>query len=194
MRRHDDLRQLAAREKGRLAAPGLTPATQRSIRRTATFLEKEADRLQGQADALIADDESLAASRQLLESIPGIGATTAATVLGELPDPTHFARAQQAAAYAGLAPREYRSGTSVRKRTRLSKAGNARLRKALYLPALTAIRFHPLLGGFFERLVAAGKSRMAAVGACMRKLLMIAYGVLKNGVPFDPSWGRKMPS
>lgn len=194
VRRRDDLRQLAAREKGRLAAPGLTQATQRSIRRTVTFLEKEADRLQKQADALIADDESLTASRALLESIPGIGATTAATILGELPDPAHFASAQQAAAYAGLAPREYRSGTTVRKRTRLSKAGNARLRKALYLPALTAIRFNPLLGGFFERLVAAGKTRMAAIGACMRKLLMIAYGVLKNGVPFDPSWGRKMPS
>lgn len=194
VRRRDDLRQLAAREKGRLATPELTPATQRSIRRTVAFLEKEADRLHKQADDLIADDEALTASRALLESIPGIGATTAATILGELPEPTHFASAQQAAAYAGLAPREYRSGTTVRKRTRLSKAGNARLRKALYLPTLTAIRFNPLLGGFFERLVEAGKSRMAAVGACMRKLLMIAYGVLKNGLPFDPSWGRKRPS
>src|SRR5256714_6880486 len=97
-----------------------------------------------------------------------------------------------AAAYAGLAPRQYRSGTSVRKRTRLSKAGNARLRKALYLPALTAIRFNPLVGVFYERLVAAGKAKMAAVGACMRKLLMIAYGVLKSRTPFDPSRGRKM--
>lgn len=194
VRRRDDLRQLAAREKGRLAAPGLTKASQRSIRRTVTFLEKEADRVQKQADAVIAAEETLAADRDLLVSIPGIGAATAATLLGELPDGAHFATAQQAAAYAGLAPREYRSGSSVRKRTRLSKAGNARLRKALYLPTLTAIRFNPLLEGFFERLVAAGKTRMAAVGACMRKLLMIAYGVLKNRVPFDPSWGRKMPS
>jgi transposase len=191
VRRRDDLRQLAAREKGRLASPGLTSATRRSLQRTVTFLEKEADRLHKQAEALIAADETLAADSDLLQSIPGIGAATAATILGELPDAAHFACAQQAAAYAGLAPREYRSGTSVRKRTRLSKAGNARLRKALYLPTLTAIRFNPLLGGFFERLVAAGKSRMAAVGACMRKLLMIAYGVLKNRVPFDPLWGRK---
>jgi hypothetical protein len=75
-----------------------------------------------------------------------------------------------------------------------ARAGNARPHKALYLPALTAIRFDPLLGGFFERLISAGKSRMAVVGACMRKLLMIAYGVLKNRVPFDPSWGRKLPT
>ena len=194
MRRRDDLRQLAAREKARLAVPGLTKATQRSMGRTITFLEKEAERLQKQADALIAAEETLATDRDLLLSIPGIGAATAATIFGELPDAAHFATAQQAAAYAGLAPREYRSGSSVRKRTRLSKAGNARLRKALYLPTRTAIRFNPLLGGFFERLVASGKSRMAAVGACMRKLLMIAYGVLKNRVPFDPSRGRKVPS
>jgi transposase len=191
VRRRDDLRQLAAREKGRLASPGLTTASRRSIRRTVAFLEREADRVQKQADDLIAASEALAADRALLESIPGIGAATSATLLGEMPDLAHVASAQQVAAFAGLAPREYRSGTSVRKRTRLSKAGNARLRKALYLPTLTAIRFNPLLGGFFERLIAAGKSRMAAVGACMRKLLMIAYGVLKNRAPFDPLWRRK---
>jgi hypothetical protein len=111
---------------------------------------------------------------------------------GRLPLPgSDGASAQQAAAYAGLAPRPYGSGTSVRKRTRLSKAGSARLRKALDLPTLTAIRFNPRLRALFERLVAAGKARMAAVGARMRKLLMIAYGVLKNRAPFDPSWSSK---
>ncbi|MGL4464304.1 MAG: IS110 family transposase [Planctomycetia bacterium] len=86
--------------------------------------------------------------RALLESIPGVGPVAATAVLAELPNPARFATAQQAAAYAGLAPREHRSGTSVHKRTRLSKAGNARLRKALYLPALTAIRFNPLVAAF----------------------------------------------
>ena len=79
----------------------------------------------------------------------------------------------------------------VKRRTRLSKAGNARLRKAPYLPTLTAIRFNPLLEGFFDRLVEAGKPRMQAVGACMRKLVMICYGVLKNRAPFDPEWASK---
>src|SRR5205085_6995977 len=99
--------------------------------------------------------------------------------------------AQSAAAYCGLAPREFKSGASVRGRTRLSKAGNARLRKALYLPTLTAIRFNPVLASFFSRLVGAGKPRMQAVGACMRKLIMICYGVLKNRKPFDPEWMSK---
>src|SRR5262249_61045154 len=92
---------------------------------------------------------------------------------------------------AGLAPGEYRRGTSVRRRPRLSKAGNARLRKALYLPTLTAVRFNPLLKGFFDRLVAAGKPKMQAVGACMRKLAMLCYGVLKTRRPFDPQWSTK---
>ena len=109
-----------------------------------------------------------------------------------MPDPSRFATAQQAAAYAGLAPREDRSGTSVKKRTRLSKAGNARLRKALDLPAMTAVRFNPLVAAFYDRLVAAGKPKMAAVGACMRKLLMVAYGVFKSRTAFDPTRASKM--
>jgi transposase len=90
-----------------------------------------------------------------------------------------------------LAARGYRSGTSVHKRTRLTKAGNARLRRAPYLPTLTAVRFDPVLAGFYDRLVAAGKPKMQAVGACMRKLVMICYGVLKNRQPFDPAWASK---
>ena len=86
----------------------------------------------------------------------------------------------------GLAPREFRSGKSVKRYTRLSKAGNARRRKALYLPTLSAIRSNPVLRAFYERLVAAGKPRVRAVGACMRKLVMICYGVLKSRKPFDP--------
>ena len=99
--------------------------------------------------------------------------------------------AQSAAAYCGLSPREFTSGTSVRKKTRLSKAGNPRLRKALFLPTQTAVRFNPLLRGFFARLVAAGKPKMQAAGACMRKLVMRCYGVLKNRTPFDAEWASK---
>src|SRR5437763_375509 len=148
----------------------------------------------GLADHLAAACPDLRADRDLLVSVPGVGRQTAATVQAELPERAAGRSAQAAAAYAGLAPREFRSGSSVRKRTRLSKAGNARLRTALYLPTLTAIRFNPLLKGFFERLVAAGKPKMQAVGACMRKLVMLCYGVLKNRAPFDPAWAAKKAS
>jgi transposase len=145
------------------------------------------------ADDLIAASARLREDRALLQSIPGVGATTAQAIPAELPAVGQVPSAE-AAAFAGLAPRQHQSGTTVRKRARLSKAGNARLRKALYLPALTAIQSNPLLKALDERLTAAGKAKMAAVGACMRKLLMISYGVLKNRAPFDPSWGSKRAS
>ncbi|MFO0849358.1 MAG: transposase [Gemmataceae bacterium] len=133
-----------------------------------------------------------AADRNLLATIPGVGSQTTSTVRVELPALDRIPSAQAVAAYCGLSPREFRSGASVRRRTRLSKAGNARLRKGLYLPTLTAVRFNPLLEAFFDRLVAAGKPKMQAIGACMRKLVMICYGVLKHRAPFDPAWASRI--
>jgi len=192
VRRIDDLVEMAAREKGRLASPALTPAVRKSVARTVRLLEKETARLRADADELVEATPALKADRALLESIPGVGRQTATTVLAELPAVERLPSAQSAAAYCGLSPREYTSGTSVRKKTRLSKAGNPRLRKALFLPTQTAVRFNPLLRGFFQRLVAAGKPRMQAIGACMRKLVMICYGVLKNRKPFDPNWASRI--
>jgi transposase len=194
VRRRDDLRAPAAHEKARLDAPVLTPAARKSVARVVKLLGREADRMPAAADALIAATPGLAADRDLLASIPGVGTQTASTVLAELPPTNRLPSAESAAAYAGLAPREFESGSSVRGRTRLSRAGNARLRKALYLPTLTAVRFNPVLTAFLARLVAAGKPRMQAVGARMRKLVMICYGVLKNRRPFDPQWASRRPT
>ena len=154
-------------------------------------MEKEAATVRAEADGLVAAAEALRADRELLETIPGVGRRTATTVLAERPAVERLPGAGSAAAACGLAPRESRSGTSVKRRTRLSKAGNARLRQALYLPTLTAIRFHPVLKGFYDRLVAAGEPRMQAAGACRRRLVMLCYGVLKNRAPFDPDWASK---
>jgi transposase len=192
VRRLDDLTEMAAREKGRLASPALTTAIRQSVERTVRLLEKETAKLRADADELVAATRALHADRTLLESIPGVGRQTATTILAELPAVDRLPSAQSAAAYCGLAPREFKSGTSVRRRTRLSKAGNARLRKALFLPTQTAVRFNPLLQGFLERLVDAGKPKMQAIGACMRKLVMICYGVLKNRTPFDPNWSSRI--
>jgi transposase len=191
VRRIDDLVEMAAREKCRLASAALTKSARQSITRTVRLLEKEVARVREQADALVAARESLSADRALLESVSGIGRQMATTILAELPAVERLPSAESATAYCGLSPREYQSGTSVKKRTRLSKAGNARLRKALFMPTQTAVRFTPVLKRFFERLVGAGKSPMQAIGACMRKLVMICYGVLKNRQPFDPKWSSR---
>jgi transposase len=121
-------------------------------------------------------------------SIPGVGPSTVALLLSELPNVSRFQRASRAAAFAGLVPRVRQSGSSVHSRPRLSKFGSPRLRKGLFFPAMVALRFNPLVRDFGERLRSRGKSPMTVVGAAMRKLLHIAYGVLKSGKPFDPNF------
>lgn len=127
--------------------------------------------------------------RILLESIPGIGRATALALLAELPDPALFERARDAAAWAGLTPSLRESGTSVRQRPRLSKQGNGRLRKALYMPALVLLRGKAAHGPgrLRDRLREAGKPEMVIIGALMRKLLQTVCGVLKHRQPFNPS-------
>jgi transposase len=129
--------------------------------------------------------------RELLDTIPGIGGTTAAALLAEVPDIKEYRSARQVAAFAGPVPRQRQSGSSVRGRVRLSKIGNARLRKALYFPAVTALRCSPFFQQWAEGLRQRGKSKMAVIGAAMRKLIHLAYGVLKTGRPFDPEWAQR---
>jgi transposase len=107
--------RLAAAEKNRLDAPDLTPAARKSVARVVKLLSREADRVQ----AVVAADPALAADCELLESVKGVGRQTATTVLAELPPVDRLGSAESAAAYCGLAPAEFQSGKSVRKRTRL---------------------------------------------------------------------------
>jgi transposase len=123
--------------------------------------------------------------RDLLCTIPGIGVATAARLLAECRSITAFDSARAYAAFAGLVPRDAQSG-QARGRARLSKLGSARLRYALYFPALSATRAKGPVQQFSARLRGAGKAKMVVVAAVMRKLLHIAYGVLKHQRPFDP--------
>jgi transposase len=125
--------------------------------------------------------------RELLDPIPGLGATTSAVLLACLGDIQRFDNANQVAAFTGLSPAERQSG-KYKGQTRLSKTGDAFLRKALYLPAVVAGRHNPVVRAFCERLKAKDKAGKVIVGAAMRKLLTLAYGVLKSGQPFDPKW------
>jgi transposase len=180
VRRLESVQGMLQQEKNRLSVPALIPSVQRSLQESIQFLEAEIARLQQQIDDHITGHPTLKADQELLLSIPGIGQTLSQWLLAELPDVGQFSCAQAVGAYAGLNPRECRSGTSIQRPTRLSKAGNARLRKALYMPALVAIRFNPPIKARFARLVQKGLKPKAALCAAMRKLLMIAYGVLKS--------------
>lgn len=122
---------------------------------------------------------------KLLQSIPGVGPATIMQVLAFIGDPSLFDNAKKLSAFVGLNPKQNQSGTSINGRTRLSKMGNANLRKAFYMPAVVALRYNPIIKAFSERLKASGKMMMVIIGAAMRKLLHIIYGVLKNETPFN---------
>jgi transposase len=148
------------------------------------ILEQEIEGVKQKIKALIKSDDDMNTNRELLESIPGIGEETIPYVLAMVGDVKKFDSAKQVAAYAGLNPKQHQSGSSVRGRTHLSKIGNARLRKAFYMPAITAMRHNPVIKAFCDRLALRGKAKMAIVGAAMRKLLHMVYGVLKSKKPF----------
>jgi transposase len=120
-----------------------------------------------------------------LESIPGVGEATIAQILSFMGVPKRFKNARQLAAFVGLNPKKHESGSSVRGRSRLSKTGDSALRKALYMPAISAKKYNPVIKAFCERLQKAGKPPMVIIGAAMRKLLHLIYGVLKSGKPFN---------
>jgi transposase len=140
---------------------------------------------QTQLRSLCAANEELARQCRLLASIPGIGETTALLLLAEIPDIRSFRNAKQLAAFAGLTPANRSSGTSVKKQSRLSKRGSSSLRRILFMPALCARRYNPVLRAFAEGLLQRGKKKMAVIGALMRKLMHCIYGVLKSGQPFN---------
>lgn len=191
-RRWQALASMIAQEKNRLetASEALIPLIQNHIK----FLQKERQALKHLIEQHVEAQATLKSQRALLLSIPAIGHTTAAILLAELGDLSRFRSARQASAYGGLTPQEHQSGSSVHGKPRMCKIGNARLRQALFLPSLSAIRHNPLIEPFYERLLAAGKSKMCAIGAAMHKLLRLAYGVLKSGLPFDPNWALPAPA
>jgi len=150
-------------------------------------IEEKIDALEEEIEEHVGDSADLNEQCSLLDSIPGVGLQTAAIVVSELGSADRFESARQAAAYAGLVPSHHRSGTSIRGESKMSKVGNARLRNAMYFPAMSALRCNAAIKAFGDRLKERGKEKMVVIGAAMRKLLHICYGVLKSGRPFDAS-------
>lgn len=185
VRRREAVQDMLTQERNRQQAGALSAPVAASLARVVEALEAELADLDQQIRDHLDQHPTLRAQRELLCTIPGIGVATAARLLAECRAITAFDSARAYAAFAGLVPRESQSGQS-RGRARLSKLGSARLRYALYFPALAAARVPGPVHAFAARLRAAGKATMVVVAAVMRKLLHIAYGVLKHQRPFDP--------
>lgn len=185
VRRLEVLQQMRQMERNRLE--GTPSGVHDSIRAVLNTLDEQITAIQKQIREHIDSHADLKCQQALLTSIPGIGAMTATQLLAELGS-MEFSRAGQAAAFVGLVPRQHLSGSSVRGRSSLCKMGRSRLRKALFFPAMVALRHNPLVRAMGERLAATGKSKMVILGAAMRKLVHLAFGVLKSRKAFHPQW------
>jgi transposase len=183
-RRRIALDEMRIQEKNRLQGPGVGDV-RGSIEETLAFFDRQIKEIDAQIRSLIGDDPTLRGQRELLTSIPGIGERVAVTILGELPNLNEFRSAKALSAFVGLCPREFRSGRSI-STSWLSRAGNSHIRHMLYMPAVSAMHCNPILKPFADRLRAAGKRGKQIIAAVMRRLLVLAYGVVKSGQPFDP--------
>lgn len=186
VRRLDALMDMRQQEVNRLhVAPAVVAET---VEAHIDFLDRSIRETKERIRDHIDNHPDLRRKKELLASIPGIGEATIAVSLSEFANIDRFRNAKCLAAFTGVAPRERQSGSSVRGRTVLSKMGRGKLRKAFFMPALVALRYNPLLKAMKERMLAAGKAKMAIVGAAMRKLVHLIYGVLKSGRPFDANY------
>lgn len=188
VRRLEVLIGMQTEETNRAQAGELTEAVQASIRTIVSHLDEEIRTVRAQIRQHMDQHPTLRQQRDLLTSIPGIGEKTAAVLLAELFHKP-YTSAKQAAAFAGVTPRANDSGIHVGRRT-MSKVGPGRVRKALYFPAIAALRSNPTLRPLATRLGREGKPKLVIIGAAMRKLIHIAFGVLKSGRVYDPSLAR----
>lgn len=155
---------------------------QKSIRRLSSALRRELATIDDDMDGHIRKSPLWLVKQNLLTSMPGVGATTARTLLAELPELGSLDR-RQIAALAGLAPFTRQSGTWRGKS--FIGGGRGSVRAALFMAALVAIRHNPVLKQFRDRLVAAGKPKIVAVVAAMRKLLTILNAMIRDQKPWQ---------
>jgi transposase len=195
LRRQADLEQLLRQERNRREAaglrPGVAPAVPASVDRVIAALEAELEQIEQAIAAHQAQHAALAEQARLLESVPGVGAKTVLPLL------VLFHRyhrvtagrrdAQGVTAYAGLDPRPYESGSSVRRRATISRMGDGDLRRRLFMAALGGVRGHNVLRTFYQGLVERNKAKKLALVAAARKLLTWAWAVFRDGTPFDPA-------
>jgi transposase len=152
------------------------------------WLDTEIKKLEKDINDHIDRHPGLKHDAALISSIPGIGPTTVARILGHLGDIRRFKNAKALSAFLGVTPKQRSSGTSLKGRTMISRTGNTALRAALFMPSLVARKHNPLLNQFAERMLATGMSKKAVICAVMHKMTHLIYGVIRTGKPFDANY------
>lgn len=188
--RVEALKQMHQQEANRLEAHRANADSEMmtEVREHLEWLEQKIAHLSDDIDDHIDRHPELKKDAELMKSIPGVGPSTVAKVLAYLGDVRRFRSAKALAAFVGVSPRLRLSGSSVRGRSVISRTGHASIRKALYMPGMVALRHNPILKVFGERLRANGLAPKAVIGAAMRKLVHLIYGVVRSGEPFRPDF------
>lgn len=190
--RREAIAQDLQRERNRQEKADATDTPERirqSLADSIEFLIKQLAQLQQDIDQHIDKHPGLRDDMALLQSIPAVGPQVGGNLLSVMHS-HDFDSAEQLAAYLGLVPVERQSGSSVLGRSRLSKAGPARIRAVLYMAAVVATRYNPHVKAVYDRLLARGKSKMSALGAAMRKLVHLCFGVIKTRKPYQPDYAK----
>jgi transposase len=186
VRRVDSLIDMRSQEKNRISTAHESVIV--LIKEHIVYLDQEIEKIRKQIADLIKQNPHLKQRKDLLDSIPGLGKATVPHLLAELDNLDKFTHVREMVAFIGLAPKETLSGSSIKGKPRLCKIGHARLRKALYMPALVSIQCNPVMIAFYNRLKEKGKNGKVIVCAIMRKLVLVIFGVLKSGKMYDPNY------
>jgi transposase len=181
MARRRQLLEMRVAEQNR--RPSLPPRLRPALDAHVVWLSRQLEDVDGELDRTLRDSPVWREKEALLRSIPGIGPVVARTLLAELPELGTLERGE-AAALAGVAPLNQDSGR--RQGTRRTWGGRGPVRAALYMAAVVAARCNPAIRALYQRLRAAGKPTKVALVACMRKLLLIANALLREGIPWSP--------
>ena len=193
VRHIDSLTVQHTREKNRLHAARGSVATSRCVvedlKRSLAALQRRIVRLRREAIALIQANQTMRQNFALLISMPGIAEISALQLLGELTLLSPEMSVRQWVAHSGLDPAHRVSGSSIHLPSRISRAGNRHLRRALYMPALVAVQRDPHLKAFYQTLLARHKAKLQALIAVARKMLHAIYGIFRSHTPYD---GRKL--
>jgi transposase len=186
-----DLDQMRQQERNRLQAGETATSVLQRIRDHITFLDAQMVAVKQEIEQHIDQHPDLRQQRDLIASIKGVGHLTAAKLLAEIRNIADFDSPQQLVAFAGLNPRQHRSGSSIRGKSRISKVGCAAIRAALFMPAIVAKNTNPYMQPLVQRLEQRGHCKLSIVVAVMRKLLHLIFGILKSQQPFDPHYLEK---
>ena len=188
-RRRDALIAMRTQEVNRLGSSDA--AVNESVQKVIVFLNEEIEQISKAIREHINKHDGLRKKQALLKTIPGVGDITIEAILSEANGFEGFDTVEKVVAFMGLSPKEHTSGTSVKGKSALCKIGSARLRKVLYMPTLSAIQCNPFIKALYDRLKAKSKNGMIIACACMKKLVHIIYGVIKNQKPFNPAYNIK---